>query len=125
LGCFVVFRAGRSDVSWAFIGFYAALLALRVAWLGQNWAILVHQIQNGSLLLFTFFMISDPMTIPNHRYGRFLHAGLVALAAFLCQYALYRPNGLLWALFFASPLVPLWDRLLPASKYVWVSSRRS
>ena len=37
--------------------------------LGQPWTIFVHQFSNGGLLLFAFFMISDPMTIPN-RHGR-------------------------------------------------------
>ena len=40
---------------------------LRVTFLGQNWGVLFHQLQSGALLLFTFFMISDPMTIPNHQ----------------------------------------------------------
>ena len=38
--------------------------------LGQSWAIWWHQLGNGALLLFAFFMISDPMTIPNRRGPR-------------------------------------------------------
>ena len=36
----------------AFLG----LVALRVAWLGQSWAIWWHQLGNGALLLFALFM---------------------------------------------------------------------
>jgi hypothetical protein len=32
-----------------------------VLWLGQNPDVFVHQLGNGALLLFPFFVISDPM----------------------------------------------------------------
>jgi Na+-translocating ferredoxin:NAD+ oxidoreductase RnfD subunit len=64
-------------------------------------------------------MISDPMTIPNDTRGRVLYAVLVALVAFVRTYVWFRPNGLPWALFIATPLVPLIDRLWPAQRYAW------
>jgi len=121
LGVVVTSKARRGDVSWAFLAFYLGAIALRVAWLGQSRAVWLHQLSNGSLLLFAFFMISDPMTIPNHPRGRAAHAALVAAVAFLWQYALYRPNGPLWALFLCAPAVPLWDLLWPAAKFEWRS----
>jgi enediyne biosynthesis protein E5 len=121
LGGLVVHRARRADVSVAFLGFHLGFLALRVLWLGQRLAVLAHQLQSGALLLFAFFMISDPRTIPDDRRGRIAHAALVAAVAHVWQLALYRPNGLLWALFFAAPAVPLWDALWPAERYRWGS----
>ena len=70
-------------------------------------------------VLFAFFMISDPMTIPNHPRGRIVHAALVAGLAAIWQFGLYRPNGLLFALFLLAPAVALWDRLWPAPKFTW------
>ncbi|MFO1322852.1 MAG: RnfABCDGE type electron transport complex subunit D [Burkholderiales bacterium] len=119
LGGVVVNRAQRSDVAWVFLGAYLGLVALRVVALGQPWTIFLHQFTNGGLLLFAFFMISDPMTIPNRRSARVAYAIVVALAAFLWHFALFRPNGLVWALFFCTPLVPLIDRLWPAEKFEW------
>jgi Na+-translocating ferredoxin:NAD+ oxidoreductase RnfD subunit len=119
LGGLVVHRARRADVSLAFLGFHLGAAALRVLWLGQRGAVWVHQLESGALLLFAFFMISDPMTIPNHPRGRIAHAALVAALAYVWQFALYRPNSLLWALFFAALAVPLWDTLWPATKYQW------
>ena len=119
LGAIVVHRARRSDISWLFLIFFLGALALWVMWLGQRGAVWTHQLQNGSLLLFAFFMISDPMTIPNHPRGRILYAALVAAIAYLWQYELYRSNALLWTLFLLSPTVPLWDRLWPAPKFAW------
>jgi Na+-transporting NADH:ubiquinone oxidoreductase subunit NqrB len=123
LGGLVTQRARRWDASWMFLAFYLGLVAANIAWLGKSWAILWHQLQSGALLLFAFFMISDPMTIPNRISGRALHAAAVAIVAFLWQYALYKPNGLLWALFLCVPLVPLIDRWLPAERFDWKKPR--
>ena len=60
LGGLVVNRAARSDVTYAFIVFYMALVFGRSIWLGEPMAIPLHRLENGALLLFTFFMISDP-----------------------------------------------------------------
>jgi Na+-transporting NADH:ubiquinone oxidoreductase subunit NqrB len=119
LGGVVVGRARSADVSLAFLGAYLGALALRVLWLGQDWAVWVHQLENGTLLLFAFFMISDPRTIPNHRCGRIAHAVLVAAGAVLLQFGLYRTNALLWALLLGAPAVPVWDTLWPAPKFQW------
>jgi hypothetical protein len=119
LGGLVVNRAARSDVTYAFAAFYLALVFGRSLWLGEPVAIPMHRLQNGALLLFTFFMISDPKTTPDTRAGRVLFAGLVAGGAYYVQYELFRTNGLLWALAASSPLVPLIDRLLPGTRYQW------
>jgi len=119
LGAFVATRARRADISWCFLACYVGALAIRIGYLGQRWAILEHQLANGALLLFAFFMISDPMTSPNHPRARTMHAALVAAIAFAWQFELYAYNGMIWALFLAAPMVPMWDALLPASKYQW------
>ncbi len=119
LGILVTQRARRADISWTFLGFYLGALAIRIAYLGQRWAVWTHQLESGALLLFAFFMISDPMTAPNARRGRIAHAALVAAIAYGWQFELYRTNGLIWALFAAAPAVALWDALWPAQKFEW------
>ena len=119
LGAFVATRARRADISWSFLACYVGALALRVAYLGQRWTVLEHQLMNGALLLFAFFMISDPMTSPNHPRARAIHAGVVAAIAFAWQFGFYAHNGMLWALFLVAPMVPMWDALWPAPKYQW------
>lgn len=118
-GLLVVRRAARSDVTWAFLGFYGALLLSRALWLGDPIAIPVHQLSNGAFLIFAFFMISDPKTTPDSRAGRVLFALLVALGAGFVHFFLFRPNGLIWSLAALSPLVPAIDRLLPGRRYAW------
>ncbi len=119
LGGLVVNRAARSDVTYAFLAFYLAILFGRALWLGQPLAIPLHQLASGAFLLFTFFMISDPKTTPDTRAGRILFALLVALGAGFVHFVLYRPNGLILSLAFLSPLTTLLDRLLPGARYVW------
>ncbi|ANM31454.1 hypothetical protein ABI59_20580 [Acidobacteria bacterium Mor1] len=119
LGGLVVFRARRADVTWAFLLFYPALLLARAIWLGDPMAIPLHQLQSGALLLFAFFMISDPKTTPDRRSGRILFALLVALTAGFIRFVLFQPNELLWALVCCSMLTPLIDRMLPAERYRW------
>ncbi len=119
LGGLVVNRAARSDVTYAFLGAYLAILFGRALWLGQPLAIPLHQLGNGAFLIFTFFMISDPKTTPDSRAGRILFAALVALGAGFVTFVLYRPNGLLLSLFFLAPVVPLLDLLLPGRRYAW------
>ena len=119
LGALVTRRARRWDISWMFLSCWLALVFLRVSLLGQNWGVLVHQFQSGALLLFTFFMISDPMTIPNHPRGRLIYAVLAPASRSAWQYVLFRPNALVWALFLSTPLVPLIDRVLPAARFQW------
>jgi enediyne biosynthesis protein E5 len=119
LGGLVVNRASRSDVTYAFIVFYGALLFGRSWYLGEPFSIPLHRLESGALLLFTFFMISDPKTTPDSRAGRVLFAALVAYGAWYVQFRLFRTNGLLWSLATFSLMVPLIDRVLPGAKYSW------
>ncbi len=119
LGGLVVNRAARSDVTIAFILCYMALVFGRSIWLGEPMTIPVHRLQSGALLLFTFFMISDPRTTPNSRFGRILFAALVAWGAWYIQFRMFRTNGLLWSLAFWSILIPVMDWILPGTRYEW------
>ena len=119
LGTIVVTRAARADVTFGFLLAYALIVFGRAAWLGQPWANPLHQLQSGGLLLFSFFMISDPRTTPDSRAGRLVFALLVALGAAFVPFVLYRTNGLLWSLALLSPIVPVLDVLLPGRKHAW------
>ena len=119
LGGLVVTRAERADIVLVFLASYIGLLFVRALWLGDPLTIPFKQMQSGALLLFTFFMISDPKTTPDDRRGRILLAFLVALGAFAFQFQLYNPRGLIYALVLLMPLTVLLDRLFPARAYQW------
>jgi Na+-translocating ferredoxin:NAD+ oxidoreductase RnfD subunit len=119
LGGLVVNRAARGDVTYAFIASYLALVIGRSLWLAEPMSIPIHRLENGALLLFTFFMISDPRTTPDSRAGRIVFACLVASGAWYVQFRLFRTNGLFWSLATLSMTVPVIDWLLPGARYVW------
>jgi enediyne biosynthesis protein E5 len=123
LGGLVVNRAARSDVTYAFLVSFAALQFGRATWAMQRWAVPLHRLESGALLLFAFFMISDPKTTPNSRAGRILFACLVTSLAGFIQFGLYRTNGILWSLAIVSVSVPLIDLLLPGPRYEWNRAR--
>ncbi len=119
LGTIVTQRSRRLDIGWCFLAFYLGLVTLRVLILGQNPMVIVHQLQSGALLLFAFFMISDPMTTPVNTRARVGYAFLVALCALIWQFVLFKPNGLIISLFVLSPLVVWLNRLVPGKAYQW------
>ena len=119
LGFLVLTRARRAETTIAFLLIYATLLFGRAAWLGDPLAIPLHQLQNGALLIFAFFMISDPKTTPDSAGGRILFAALVATIAFTIQFIYYQPNGAILALVASAPVVPLIDWLFRGRQYRW------
>lgn len=119
LGFIVITRARRIETTIAFLVAYACLLTGRALWLGDPLAIPLHQLQNGTLLIFAFFMISDPKTTPNTAHGRIAYAVLVASVAFTIQFLFYEPHGPIYALVLCAPLVPLVDFFLHGTIYRW------
>jgi Na+-transporting NADH:ubiquinone oxidoreductase subunit NqrB len=122
LGGLVAYRALRSDVALAFIVVYAALLVGRSLYLGEPMAIPIRRLESGGLLLFTFFMISDPRTTPDHPLARVLFGALVACVGWYIQFRLFRTNGIIWSLALCAPLVPVLDRLLPGRRFSWADA---
>lgn len=119
LGFLVLTRAKRAETTLAFLGAYAVLLLGRAAWLGDPLAIPLHQLANGALLIFAFFMISDPKTTPDHRLGRIAYGLIVATVTMFVQFVLYEPGAPVLALIGCSPVVPAIDALLRGSQYNW------
>ncbi len=115
----VLSAARRADVALFFLGSHAALLVARAWWLGDPTAIPLHQLQSGSLLIFAFFMISDPRTTPDSRLGRFIFALAVALTAHYMAFFMQMRPALYIALIGLSPFILLIDKLLPAERFAW------
>jgi enediyne biosynthesis protein E5 len=118
-GGLVLQRAQRADIAIGFLGTYAGLLVLRAALLGDPPAIPLHQLQSGALLIFAFFMITDPRSTPNRRLGRLLFSVAVAALGYSLQFDWQIRPGLFFALAALSPTTPLIDRFLPATRFAW------
>jgi Na+-transporting NADH:ubiquinone oxidoreductase subunit NqrB len=125
LGGLVVTRATRADVTLGFLATFVGLQIGRALWLGDPIAIPLHRLENGGVLLFAFFMISDPKTTPDSRTGRLLFAALTAAGAYYVQFRLFRTNGLLWSLALSSFAVPVLDWRFPGARYSWRQEART
>ena len=123
LGATVTGRVSRWGVSFAFLATWLGLSAARLAWLGYAPELAAsmwwHQAMNGATILFAFFMISDPMTTPQHAGARTAYAMCVATSAFVWQFGFFKPQGLIVALFVWSLTVPFWNRAFAARRFEW------
>lgn len=125
LAALVLSCARRLDIALGFFGTFAAILFIRAAWLGDPVSIPMHQLSSGTLLVFTFFMITDPRSTPDSRAGRLVFAAAVAS---LTAWFIIGPNVLaapLMALAALSFLTPVLDRLLPANRFLWGNPSKS
>ena len=69
LGGLVIHRAARSDVTYAFLTSYLAILFGRAMWLGLPFTIPLHQLQNGAFLLFTAQPLLGRRLLPSYGGG--------------------------------------------------------
>lgn len=121
-GLAVVLRVGRIDTSAAFLLTFAGLDFCRtVLYLGWGPEVWLHKLTSGSLLLFTFFMITDPVTTPSASGARVAWSMLVGALAFLLSWKWFVNAAPLWALFMLSPLTPLIDRIWKGARFQWTT----
>jgi len=119
LGLFVAYRAARIDVPLIFLSVFAALMFARALWLGDPLAIPLLRLQNGALILFAFFMISDPKTTPDGAIARALFAAGAAALAYALTFHFFIADGLFYALALMCVARPALDWLDPAPHYRW------
>lgn len=123
-GTIVILRTTRSDITWAFIGSFAALHYIRALYLGDPLVIPTHQLQNGTFLIFSFFMISDPRTVPDTRSGRIVFAMFVAMLAYYMKFYWFEPAALLYALILVSMTNPIFRTIAAGNPFEWDGSHR-
>lgn len=119
VGLFVTYRAARFDVPLIFLGIFAVLILTRALWLGDPLAIPLLRLQNGALVLFAFFMISDPKTTPDGALARAAFAGTAALLTYVLSYHFFISDGLFYALAIVCITRPIFEALDPAPHYRW------
>jgi Na+-transporting NADH:ubiquinone oxidoreductase subunit NqrB len=119
-GSWVLRSVGRWDTTVAFLSSYAVLEAVRNLWLGWTWDVWLHRLSSGSLLLFAFFMITDPRTVPDSRLGRVGWAVAIASLTFVLRNLFFLPTAVLWALFLLAPCSGAIDHWLPGHRFTWL-----
>lgn len=119
-GCMVVLRVGRIDTSAAFLVTFGALdFARQVLYLGWETEVWLHRMSNGSLLLFAFFMITDPVTTPKAQGARIGWSIAIAVLAFVLGWKWWVNATPIWALLIVSALTPLLDRVWKGKTFRW------
>jgi Na+-transporting NADH:ubiquinone oxidoreductase subunit NqrB len=123
LGFIVVTRVQKLDTSLAFLGTFAGLLfIMQIIYLGWPMDFFLQSVSTGSLLLFSFFMITDPKTIPNHKWARIIWCIIIAAVSFYLNTFKFINGAPIFVLILAQPLVPLLDWLFKAKSFEWVTS---
>lgn len=118
-GGLVLTRSRRLDTAVGFLLCWGGLLLWRCLTLGDPLAIPLHQMQTGSLLLFAFFMVTDPRSTPDSRAGRMVFVAAVAALAYSLAFVWQLRTGLYFALVAVSATTPILDLILPAERFRW------
>jgi Na+-transporting NADH:ubiquinone oxidoreductase subunit NqrB len=120
-GLVVLFKVKRLDTAFAFLIAFLGLSFIRnIIYLGWPMDFFWHQFSTGSLLLFAFFMITDPMSTPSARPARIIWSLMVGALTWYISTKLFVHTAPLWALFLLSPLTPVFDRIFKKEKFQWV-----
>ncbi len=124
LGCggMVLSQVGRLDTAMTFLGSYAFLEAMRNLYLGWTWDVYSHRLMSGSLLLFTFFMITDPRSTPNAQASRLIWGVAIALLTYILRNYFFVAPAVFWALFALSPLTIILDWLWSSPQFSWLKT---
>jgi len=121
----VLLKVGRIDTSLAFILTLFALEATRtVFYLGWGWDVLFHSFSNGSLLLFTFFMITDPVTTPKSKKARIIWASGIAVLSFILSQWFFVYTAPIWALFIAAPFTAIFNKTMKGETFHWIPTSK-
>ncbi len=116
----ILFGVNRWDVALTFIGALFILVSIHtVFYLGWPWDAVFHKFQSGTVLIFAFFMITDPKTSPDSRKGRVIWAAAIAVLSFVFAQYFYFYQAPVFALFLVSLITPILDRIFKSNPYQW------
>jgi Na+-transporting NADH:ubiquinone oxidoreductase subunit NqrB len=123
LGFIITTKVQKLDVSLAFLFSFGGLLFIRqVIYLGWPMDYFVQSISTGSILLFCFFMISDPKTTPNQQLARITWSIAVAAVSFYLTAFKFMNGAPILVLICSQPIVPLLDKWFKAASFQWQSA---
>ncbi|MCI5054575.1 MAG: RnfABCDGE type electron transport complex subunit D [Flavobacteriales bacterium] len=120
-GASIVWKVGRLDISLTYISVFLLLEFIRsILYKGWPMDYLTQLMTNGTFLLFSFFMITDPRTTPNAQLARIIWAVVLAIVTFVLTSWQQVHTAPIWALFGISFFTPLFDKLLPGQVFQWI-----
>lgn len=122
-GLMILLKVKRLETSVAFLFTFLLAEYIRTTiYIGWEPEVFLHKITNGSLWLFAFFMITDPVSTPDHPKARIIWAAATGLLAFVLGNFYFVYASPVWALFIMSPLTFFFDKIFIHSKFKWIQS---
>lgn len=100
----ILSKARTYLVSASFFITFVSLQFIWNLWLNKPIAILIHDISQPTLIIFTFFMISDPKTVPKEYNWQIIFGFIVGSMSFCMKYLFYNTYGILYSLFIVASL---------------------
>ncbi|MDI1233149.1 MAG: RnfABCDGE type electron transport complex subunit D [bacterium] len=122
-GSILLLKVGRMDTGLVFFFTYAfCQFAYSSAYLGWPLDFTIHKLSNGALVFYSFFMITDSSTTPNHPKARVAWSICIALLAFYFSEFKYMNGAPVKALFLISMATPLLDYAFKSIRFSWKHS---
>ena len=104
----VLLKVGRIDTSLSFLGTLMALEFFRTCiYFNDNIWVFLQKFSSGTILLFAFFMITDPMTTPRSFKGRLIYGSIIGGCTFYLTNWMQAYDAPIWALTIATPITIL------------------
>lgn len=123
LGFIVTYKVNRIDLSILFLAsFFVLEFTYQIIYLQWPLDHLTQSFTNGGFLLFTFFMITDPVSTPAHKTIRKFWALAIGILAFILKEFYYIPSSPFWALFALAFSTPFITYFFPSEKFLWKST---
>ncbi len=123
---FIGYRVRRFHLAAAFLASYAVFAAATS--LGQGTTLpdlavnLANELTSGAVVVFAFFMITDPKTSPSTTMTRVIYGALTAALAFVLA-AEGTESAIFFSLFLVCPFVPQLDRLFAGCDWTRLRNR--
>ncbi len=122
-GLMILLKVGRLDTSLPFlITLFILEYSRSVLYMGWGVDVVLHKMTNGTILLFAFFMITDPVTTPNSPGARIFWSILIAIISFFIAGFQFIHTAPIWTLFLISPVTIILDKIYKHSTFKWINS---
>lgn len=119
-GINILLKVGRMETSIFFLLTYLGMhFGYNILYKGWPLDFFMHQITSGTLLLFAFFMITDPVTTPNSVTARIIWSAMVGVLSFFLTQWFYVHTAPIYALFLLAPFTVLFDRIFISKRFKW------
>ena len=119
----VLFKVGRIDTSLMFLGALMLMEFSRtVVYQGWELDVFFYKFTNGTILLFAFFMITDPVTTPKSFKGRLIWGAAIGILTFVLSNWFQNYTAPIWALLIITPFSILLNYIYKGNSFSWLPS---